>query len=71
MAEDSRSWAQTFSRDNTEAQNLLSYEKELDEILTDVESKTLNPEALTHLQYKIVSSSTRLPQQKTRKISAP
>ncbi len=62
--EDSRSWAQTFSRDNIEAQNLLSYEKELDEILTDVESKTLNPEALTHLQYKIVSSSTRLPQQK-------
>lgn len=66
--EDSRSWAQTFSSDNTEAQNLLSYEKELDEVLIDIESATLDPEALTRLQYKIVSTATRLPQQKNTNI---
>lgn len=61
--EDSRNWALAYSSDNNEAQKLISFEKELDEVLVDIHNTTLNSEDFSSLQYKIVSEATQLPQQ--------
>ena len=59
---DCRDWAEIFRGDNAEAQKLLSYEKDLDQVLEDIQDSTLNAEAFSSLQYKIVSEATHLPQ---------
>ena len=64
---DHRKWAEAYTRNNTEALNLISYEQGLDDALQDIKTNSsdamLDPDALTRLQYKIVSEATRLPQQ--------
>lgn len=65
--EDNRKWAEAYARDNTDVQNLISYEHWLDDALRDIKANSsdanLDPDAFTRLQYKIVAEATQLPQQ--------